>query len=346
MTYQLHSHTITFAAALRDLQSESDQTRAMAAHALGGVVEPEDRTRAVSALIDALDDAHPPVRSEAALALGDLESESAVEPLIARMTDDVPLVRQSAAVALGRLGFASSFDAMVETLQTGAPDVRFQAATSLAEIDPERAGPHLLRALDDGDGEVVGAVAVTLGDIGERTAIEPLVAALEHWRTARTRFDIAYALAELGDERAVPVLADFVAHPELAWDAIASLQRTGHPDALPTLAALLERKRLHPSLQLRAAAAVLALGDSARADEKKGATSGPSMPARRALLAGLRARKLEIRGLAVSLLADVGGPWALSDLRTLARKRAGRKLIDEIALAERRIGERHPDAQP
>ena len=333
MTYQLQSHTITFEAALRDLSSRNGRIRAMAAHALGDVLDPAERARAVAVLIDALRDELPAVRSEAALSLGDLESEAAVEPLLAVMTDEVPLVRQSAVIALGRLGFASSFDGVAQLLEGAAPgDVRFQAATSLAEIDPDRAVPHLIAALSDDDGEVVGAAALALGSVGDASALEPLADQLEQWDDPRARFDIAYALAELGDARSVPVLADFVRDRDVAWDAIEALERTGHSDAIAPLATLVGERRTTPRLALRAAAAVLHL--AAGADEQP---AEPVAAARKSLLAGVRARKLDHRGLAVSLLGAVGSDWAVSELRALRGRRAGRKLLEEIDAALEQI---------
>lgn len=334
MTYQLRSHTITLEAALRDIQSPRPRERAMAAHALGDVLSPEDRGRAVPALIRALTDDRPEVRAEAALSLGDLETHAAVEPLVARIQDTVPAVRQSALIALGRLGFSSSFEAVAEALANGLPDVRFQAATSLAEIDPERAGEHLERALEDSDGEVVGAAAVALGAVGRTSAADSLARLLELWETPHIRFDIAYALADLGDERAVDVLAGFVDHKELGWDAIEALGRTRSPRAIEPLARLLaDRSVKHPN-DLRAAAVLLTLAEQAGTPDEISAESIAPTQAR--LIAGLRARKLEHRGLAVQLLGEVGGPWAVAELRALRERFRGRKLIDEIdaALAE------------
>lgn len=331
MTYELRSHTITFEAALRDLASKSDKTRALAAHALGDVVEPHDRARAVPALIRALGDARPEVRAEAALSLGDLETEAAVEPLIERMEDGVPVVRQAAAMALGKLGFASAFDAMARALAKGPPDLRFQAATSLAEIDSGRAGTHLLEALEDTDGEVVAAAALALGATGYKEAQGTLARLLDAWSSPRTRFDIAYGLADLGDDRGLDVLVGFVDHKELGWDAIDAIERTRAPRAARALAPLLGRRLLNPALKLRAAAAVLELG-------------GPDDPAgdeaRAVLLAGLHNRKLEHRGLAVQLLERVGGPWAVPALEILRSRRGGKRLIEEIDAALAHIMDR------
>ena len=327
MTYQLRSTTITFDAALRDLESKSDRARAQAAHALGDVVAPDERKRAVKALIAVLEDPRPEVRTEAALSLGDLETEAAVEPLVARFDDSAPAVRQAAAVALGRLGFSSSFDAVARALDNGPPDLRFQAATSLVEIDPERAREPLLAALGDSDGEVVGAAALGLGAIGERRAIERLAGLLEDWDRPATRFDIAYALADFGDARAVPILLGLLEHKDLAWDAIESLDKViaADPSAAKSvakpLAEVIARRFARPEVKLRAAAALLAMADGAKEIETR---------ARKTLLAGLSARKLELRGLAVQLLGKVGGKWAIGPLEALRRRRAGRLLADEI----------------
>jgi HEAT repeat protein len=367
VTYELRASTITFEAALRDLESTRDRVRVQAAHALGDVVAPEARERAVPALIRALDDARPEVRTEAALSLGDLESEAAVSALAARCQDGAPAVRQAALIALGKLGFTSAFEAVARALAEGPPDVRFQAATSLAEIDAERAREPLLAALDDSDGEVIGAVAVALGAIGERRAIARLAALLDTWTRPETRFDIAYALADLGDARAVDVLGGFVDDRRVAWDAIDALERLGtrlgqpgaasdpddgpdaghssgvllghdraDADAVRTAAAsylapLLRRRFLDAMLVLRAAGAILAL---TRDDADHPATE----PARHALLAGLGARKREHRGLAIDLLARVGGRWALGPLERVRTRRAGKPFQEEIGEALARLG--------
>jgi HEAT repeat protein len=327
VTYQLQSTTITLEAALRDLDSQSPKIRAMAAHALGDVVDPEARAQAAAALIRVLRDDRHEVRAEAAMSLGALDTEAAVEPLAERMNDAVPVVRQSAAIALGRLGFASAFEPMARALAMGPPDLRFQAATSLAEIDPDRASEPLMQALSDADGEVVAAAALSLGAIGEARARDRLAELLDAWKAPRTRFDIAYALADLDDERAIDVLAGFVEERGMAWDAIEALERSGMPRAADPLRPLLARVLLDRTVKLRAAAAVVALlpGDDADAGR-----------ARAVLLAGLGTRKLQHRGLAVQLLGAVGGSWATRPLSELRQRRAGRPLGEEIdtALAE------------
>lgn len=354
MTYELRSNTITFEAALRDLGSPRPAVRAQAAHALGDVTAPAERARAVRALIQALGDLRFEVRVEAALALGELGSEDAVSALVARFEDGAAAVRQAAIIALGRLGLASAFEPVARALAEGTPDVRFQAATSLAELDAARAAGPLLTALADSDGEVVGAVAVALGAIGERRAVAPLAALLDSWSRPETRFDIAYALADLGDVRAVETLGGFADHKQLGWDAIEALEKLGTSlgtnlgaepgtDATPIpdtdagairsaaadyLVPLLARRFLDPMRKLRAAGALLALDP-----DHPGVDS-----ARKLILAGLGARKREQVGLAVELLGRVGGDWARDPLTQLRGRRAGKPFHEEIDEVLARLG--------
>lgn len=340
MTYEMRTDTITFAAALRDIDSEKARVRMVAADALGDVVEPDDRAKAVHALIGALQDPSAGVRSEAALSLGDLESEAAVAPLCACMDDGAPLVRQSAVIALGRLGFASSFDEVADRLAHGAPDVRFVAATSLVEIDPARASPHLIRALDDSDSEVVAATAIALGAVGDTSAIEPLRARLDAWSdNARTQFDLGYALAQLGHAPSMSILTGYVDHKDLAWDAIDALERLGDERAIDAMTPLMSRILLSIPIKLRAAAAILTLLGAPRASSSA-SDSDAWKAARRCLVGGLSARKLDHRGLAVQLLTDVGDESVTGDLHALRKRRAGRHLREEIEEALARIAAR------
>ena len=320
MSYFFPSKTITFEAALRDLASNNAKSRVAAANALGDVVEAAERVAAVEVLTTALADTEPDVRAAAAMSRGDLESEAAVAPLVERFEDTVPAVRQSAAVALGRLGFRSAFEPLAKALRSGPPDLRFQAATSLTEIDSKRAYDRLIDALEDDDGEVVGAAACCLGAIGDRAAVAILEPLLDSWSRPQTRFDIAYALADLDSRQGLDVLVGFVGDKALGWDALEAIERVGDPEGCRTIAPLFDRRLVALPIRLRAAATLLALDpDNAAADR-----------AREVLVAGLRSRKLHERGIAVDLLARVGGAWAREPLGDLRGRRGGRPLSEEI----------------
>jgi HEAT repeat protein len=336
------SRTITVDAALRDVAQGSPKARVLAAHALGDARD--DRDRALPALIRALDDDRAEVRAEAASSLGvlcaaddpqEVGDARAVEPLAKRLTDGDAQVRQNAAIALGTLRHPDAFDAIATALSDGPNDTRYQAATSLAEIDPARAYDPLVAALGDKDPQVLGAVALSLGALGEARAADHLARLLEH-REPPVRFDAAYALAELGDARGRSVLATAVVDTEAsrAWDAACALEWLGTADDARALAALLGRRKADPNTVLRAAGAILRIAQKATlADDLVSA-------ARRTLLAGLGARKVPLRGLAVQELATGGGVWAIPPLEQLRGTRRGRQVADEIDDALRLLKER------
>jgi hypothetical protein len=62
--------------------------------------------------------------------------------------------------------------------------------------------------------------------------------------------------------------------------------------------------------------------------------------ARRVLLAALGARKVNVRGIAVEQLGEIGGAWATAPLEKLAHSGKGAELLESIATALRAIAER------
>lgn len=329
MSYLFPSSRITFDAALRDLAQGSPKARAFAAQALGDVTEATEKRRAVDALIVALDDDRPEVRAEACGSLGELREPAALPMLLKKLDDGAPIVRQNAAIALGTIGHPDAFDPLVTALREGPADLRFQAATSLAEVDGKRAYAPLVAALDDKDPQVVGAAALSLGAIGEAAAIPLLVARLDH-AAVSARFDVGYALAELGapDGRAVLVAA--LADAERAWDAVTALGMLASREDAEALGRALVSKQTPPE------ATVLAAGTLLRIEPE----SAHRDAARRVLLAALTARKTHVRGLAVEQLGEVGGAWAKAPLEKLARSGKGLDLLEAIATSLRAIEER------
>jgi HEAT repeat protein len=335
VSFLFPSSTITLDAALRDLAQGSPKARTAAAHALGDVEEPTEKRRAVEALLRALDDDRPEVRAEACASLGELGDASALVLLVRRLDDGVAAVRQNAAIALGSLRQPDGFAPLAAALREGPADLRFQAATSLAEIDPARAFEPLVGALGDDDPQVVASAALSLGAIGEARAVPRLVRVLEHGAAA-TRFDAAYALAELGDPSGRAELAAGLGDAERAWDAVTALARLASADDAELLGRALVNQRTPPEATVLAAGALLRIApDGAHRDA-----------ARRVLLAALTARKVHVRGIAVEQLGETGGAWATAPLEKLARSGKGSELLDSIATALRAIAGRTEGTAP
>jgi len=354
MSYLFPASTITFDAALRDLASGSPKARALAAHALGDVTDPDSRRRALDALVRALDDDRPEVRAEACSSLGELGDAAALAPLVKRLGDGAAPVRQNAAIALGTLRLPEGFEPLAEALREGPADLRFQAATSIAEIDAARAYDLLVAALGDRDPQVVGAAALALGAIGDARALGVL-APLATYADPGARFDIAYALAELsstappfggaaGPGQARPVadgsgraaLVAALSDEDRAWDAVTALGWLGDREAAEALGKALTSKRTPLEAIVLAAGTLLATGNASEAD---------SAAAQRVLIAALTARKIHVRGLAVEQLAEVGGAWAHAPLDKFARSGKGSDFLTQIAAALEKIREREAAAK-
>ncbi len=293
--------------------------RVLAAETLARAEGEEQRDQALTALAAGIGDPRPEVRTTTCHSLAALELPDAWELIVLCLTDTVPEVRQSAAISLGTLGAKAAFEALAEALSEGPADVRFQAATSLVEVDADAAYPLLLDAISsDDDAEVLGAVALSLGAIGNPDSASRIATLLTH-DAPQTRFDAAYALAQLADPRACEPLARFLTDDDLGWDAVMALETLGAKSE-SALGTFLSQPLGTQRARLRAAGALLALG-------------GQNEAAQSCLIDGLRSRKIEHRGLALQELASCAGKWAGPALLALHKSFRGRRMraeIDEI----------------
>ncbi len=160
--------------------------RVTAMHAIRSLPPAE----ATSLLIPLLPDKLEFVRREAAYALGETHSRTAVAPLIGLLSGDKDAgVRGAAAVALGEIGDESAVQALSQVLAGGAgkkkaknredPFVMRAAARSLGQIK-SRAGVEVLIATlanDANDNDVRREAATALGLIGDPAAAPALEAA-------------------------------------------------------------------------------------------------------------------------------------------------------------------------
>lgn len=133
-------------------------------------------TRAVPPLIGALVDGEWEVRSEAALALGQLKAQQASRALIELLgSDEMPAVRESAAYALGAIESQRGTKALIHALQyDDAEVVRSAAAASIGEIKDARGLKPLIVACLDVSDMVRSTAAYALGNMKDQAAIPSL----------------------------------------------------------------------------------------------------------------------------------------------------------------------------
>ena len=248
--------------------TRAETVRASAVEALGKL---RDR-RSVSGLTGALGDVDSAIREKAADVLGRLGDSRTVPRLAAALKDPKLAVRTAALRSLSRLDLTAHADVVVTALVGFLQDRRFIFAGAsedrelgirmLGALRDPRAIPYLTRVLESSRMEEGPHAARALGEIGDPQAIPALVRAIENERdeTGGTRSSrlfsrmrerrvnpkaaaSARALGRLGDQSAVPALADALRlsrNPDTRRAAAESLGRLKAVHAIPHLLAALD----------------------------------------------------------------------------------------------------------
>ena len=345
------------------LQDEDPQVRMEAARQLSGfederVVEPliellndEDASvrrqaasslceipdaRALEPLINAMDDEVDFVRISAARALGLLDDQRAVEPLIGLLDEENLNLRSAGVVSLGRIGGERAADALVEVLRNRDEELRVRrsAARYLGAMEDGRAVDAMIEVLNPPGESTCSFTVTALVQTGDKRAVEPLMAIMmdeDEFPGIRSR--AARAMAEIGDEKAIGALTEFVAkgaESERRY-AIRALGHTGDERFVEIILPHLKRK--DSTTRATAASAVESLGYVPETvDErvtfliaKGGRASGDNWeelveigaPAVEPLIEMLKDGNNNIRSAAAETLGKIGDERAVEPLEAL-----------------------------
>ncbi|MGD1805237.1 HEAT repeat domain-containing protein [Dapis sp. BLCC M126] len=202
------------------LTSSEPSQRMMAARAF---CELQDE-RAISPLIELLQDDCPLIRVSAAYALGRNPSPDAVEPLIKQLNLDFNgYVRKGIVWALGNCGDCRSLEPLVDVLRTDIPAVRLWAASSLGQMAKVSyevvvgAIPPLIEGLRrDSMTAIRSNCAWAIGQLCRELpsnivyagAIDALIESLEEDEDMGVREDAKSSLLRVGDPRGLQVIED------------------------------------------------------------------------------------------------------------------------------------------
>lgn len=245
--------------ALQDVNADSE-VRSQAALALGDIAG----TASVQTLISALGDYDTQVR-EAAIAGLQSVGPKAVGPLASALTQGDTQARAAAAEALGGIGNMPAITALNKAFASSSTpaSVRRSAAEGLGRSGSPAAIPTLVRALHDPDGDVQTAASdALLSPQLEPAAVAPLIASFT--QPTPTPFNASRTLARMGDQ-AVPALIQATKTTDPAtqtWAAI-TLGQTGskQQSVVPALTALASNSS--PEVQFAAKSALNELSTSA-----------------------------------------------------------------------------------
>lgn len=190
----------------------TDQAAIVRATASGALLRLPGEEAATS-LLPLLDDKDEFVRQEAAYALGQTRSRSAVAPLIERLArDKKDAVRGAAVVALGQIADEA---AVLPLAQLLSPQIGLPSSGKIKRKTKEN--EFVLRA-----------AARSLGQTHSRTAVPALVAALDDEKAPDdVRREAAFALGQIGDPSASQALQAVISarDPYLSSAAAKALKR-------------------------------------------------------------------------------------------------------------------------
>lgn len=149
-------------------------------------------------------------------ALRRIGDERALDPMmnLARRRD------RDAIAVLGRIGSEEPVDMLLDYVSTDSdPLLQQTSMKALGEIGSTEATEEIAQQLVSDSVEVRSMAARSLGMIGDPRAIDPLVQVLEADDIPHVRGSAAWALVEIGTERALEAVAEYADDPSFLVEA-------------------------------------------------------------------------------------------------------------------------------
>ena len=184
----------------------------------------------------------------------------ATEKLIAfvEARNELPDVRLRAIYALSQIGGEAAERALIARVEDRQERWRSFAVLGLEDFRSSRAVATLIGALDDDEEDVRSAAIFSLGEIGDPAAVKPLLKSLNN---DTTDHEVAAALAELGERKAIPYLRA-AALGTGGWNVIEGLAKFGDESIIPELAKRIGDASLEPRDRIFTATAIIRMTTS------------------------------------------------------------------------------------
>ena len=149
--------------------------------------------------------------------------------------DNARLVRYATAYLMALRGELQVIPVLETMIEKGEPEWKLRAIEALAVLHDARCGPPMLRALEMPDRQLhreASRALIEMGQLVQDTWLEAL-----HHPVSHIRWHAARGLGQIGDPRAVQILAEglFDENREVRWataDVLANLESTAIPAIL------------------------------------------------------------------------------------------------------------------
>ncbi len=257
------------------LKHESTNIRLNAVQMLGRFNSPE----VVKALSDLLDDENPHIVLAAISSLTWTGEKLPLKPTLTLLKHDQTEIRADAVLLIGsvfhrhpgvdvmdNMAKSEVIDAVADLLNDSDERTRLNAAHILGESGSHNATRHLLAELRKEDSDVRGAVIHALGELGDITATMPLIERYQLPEAENEREAILYAVGQLCDARAVPILVNCLSEKEV-WPSVVAARALGDIGSRSAVPALIEALDSEDIDLLKAASRALGQIGDTRATE-------------------------------------------------------------------------------
>jgi HEAT repeat protein len=144
---------------------------------------------------------------------------------IDRLKSENPVLKKQAVIYLGQHRCAEAVPPLLELLNSEQPrDLLLAVINALGAIGGQPAADQLIPVLSDKDLDVRPAAIVALARMRSRNAVSPLA---ELARSGEPRLPAIWALGQIGDPAAVPVLKELLKNPDkdVSYNAMQSLKK-------------------------------------------------------------------------------------------------------------------------
>jgi len=170
-------------------------------------VEKLKAKRNTKALIKALESKSTEIQIQAARALGDLYTKSAVDALIVALTDWNDGVQIAAAEALGKIGKEKAIKPLILALKEKNPRLKKTIIYALSEIGFDAVVP-LIELLNESEGKMQDHVINAIIELGE-VATKPIKLKLFDHKS-ENRLALLKVFATIGDKESIDILLEIL----------------------------------------------------------------------------------------------------------------------------------------